>query len=348
MNYQLLEYLCPECGMLLKETVGELNQDLFTTYMNEECPKCGSVLETLKKVRKLLPSPPQTYELQYNKESNRQSWETLSQVPSSSSKFQIAYDEFISRPMFDIEALDALLQNLSSSSENTMAIIGNNQYNKRNRKLTNVLLTRLCIYSLYLSLRHKGFSLSSNSSSSLMPYVLIVDAGNSLDFYQFVEFIRQYGLDIKETLQRIVVSRAFTVHQLTNLIVNELPNINRQLDTCLIIVPDLLHMFTHDPSIDRKEAKYLIREIVSAIRKITISSSRTRCVVSWNHNNQSSFPYIKILLPNFDKCIEVASVKGEQSLSVISLRIYNGRSPEYRSNAHCLLHPRDLYLVPQF
>ena len=64
---------------------------------------------------------------------------------------------------------------------------------------------------------------------------------------------------IKETLQSIVVSRAFTVHQLTNLIINELPSIIRELDTCLVIVPDLLHMFTQDPAgIDRKEGKHLI------------------------------------------------------------------------------------------
>ena len=30
-----------------------------------------------------------------------------------------------------------------------------------------------------------------------------------------------------------------------------------------MVVPDLLHMFTHDPNIDPKEAKYLIKEIVS-------------------------------------------------------------------------------------
>ena len=196
MNYQLLEYSCLECGMLLKETVGELNRDYFTTGMKEECPKCGSVLKTLKKVRKELPLPSQTQELQYNKVSNGQSWKMLSQVPSPLSKFQMAYDEFISRLMFDIETLDTLLQNLNSTNENTMAIIANN---KLNRKLTSVLLTRLCVYSLFIS-RHNGFASSpSPSSPSLLApaYVVIVDAGNSLDFYQFVEFIRQYGLDIK-------------------------------------------------------------------------------------------------------------------------------------------------------
>lgn len=251
--------------------------------------------------------------------------------------------------MFDIEALDTSLQNLNNA-DNTLAIIGNNNYNysKYNRKFANILLTRLCVYSLFVR-RQNGFTLSS-SSSHISPYVVIVDAGNSLDFYQFVDFIRQYGLDIKETLQRIVVSRAFTVHQLTNLIINELPDIIRQLDTCLVIVPDLLYMFTQDPNIDHKEAKHLIREIVSAIRKIAEPSSRTRCIISWNYYNQSSL-YNSILLPIFDKCIEVTSFGGKHSASTLSLRIFNGRSSRHckssSGTSHCLLQPRDLYFALQ-
>ena len=177
-------------------------------------------------------------------------------------------------------------------------------------------MTRLCVYSLSIRRRRDscGLSPSSPSSPPSSPYVVIVDAGNSLDFYQFVEFIRQYGLDIKETLQRIVVSRAFTVHQLTNLIISELPNIIRPLETCLIIVPDLLHMFTHDPNIDPKEATYLIKEIISVIRKIATPSSQIRCVVSWNYHYQSS-SYNKILLPTFDKYIQVTSFGGKSSSS---------------------------------
>jgi hypothetical protein len=355
MNYQLLEYSCSECGTLLKKTIGEACQDLLTINVKEECPKCGSILKTLKKEWKNPPQPQQLYD-KYNKRRS-----LASQSSMLSSKFQTAYDEFISKLIFDIEALDFSLQDLNTDG-NTLAIIGDNNHSKNNRKFTNVLLTRLCIYSLSLLRRQEGFSLSSTSSSSpLLPYVVIVDAGNSLDFYQFVEFIRQYGLDIKETLQRIVVSRAFTVHQLTNLIIKELPNIIRQLDTCLVIVPDLLHMFTHDPNIDRKEAKHLIKEIVSAIRKITISSSRTRCVVSWNYHHQSSL-YIKSLLPIFDKYIQVTSLGGGSSSSSfpqLSIKINHKMGDEYcssnsnnicnscNSSHHCLLQVRDIYFVPQ-
>ena len=328
MNYQLLEYSCSECGMLLKETVGELDRDLFTTSVKEECPKCGSLLKTPKKVWK---QGPQRQGL-YDKESNRRLLAALSPL----SKFQIAYDEFTSRLMFDIEALDTSLQSLNSD-DNTLAIIGNNNYNKYNRKFTNILLTRLCIYSLFMS-------------SPLLSYVVIVDAGNSLDFYQFVEFFREYGLDIKENLRRIIVSRAFTVYQLTNLIVNELPNIIRQLDSCLVIIPDLLHMFTRDPNIDPKEAKHLIKEIVSAIRKMVVSSSRSRCVVSWNYHHHQSSLYNNILLPLFDRCVEVTSFEGKQSKSTLSLKVYDSRSYRQCKNSgtsHCLLHPRDLYFVQQ-
>ncbi len=360
MNYQLLEYSCSECRTLLKKTIGDACQDLLTINVKEECPKCGSTLKNLKKKWNNLSQPQQLYD-KYNKRRS-----LASQSPILSSKFQTAYDEFISKLMFDIEALDSSLQSLNTDG-NTLAIIGDNNHSKNNGKFTNILLTRLCIYSLFLVRRQEGCKLSSTSSSPLLPHVVIVDAGNSLDFYQFVEFIRQYGLDIKETLQRIVVSRAFTVYQLTNLIINELPNIVRQLDTCLVIVPDLLHMFTHDPNIDRREAKYLIKEIVSAIRKIAISSNQTRCVVSWNYHHQSSV-YIKILLPIFDKYIQITSLGGSSLLSSfqqLSIKINRKMGEEYCScntsngnsnnnnnkscnnSRHCLLHVRDIYFVPQ-
>jgi hypothetical protein len=271
---------------------------------------------------------------------------SLSRVPSSLPKFHIAYDEFDSRLTFDIKTLDSSLQNLNNG-DNTLAIFGNSDYYKYGTRFTNILLTRLCIYSLFKR-RQNSFTSSSPPSLPLLPYIVIVDAGNSLDFYQFVEFIRQYGLDIKETLQGIVVSRAFTVHQLTNLIINELPSIIRKLDTCLVIVPDLLHMFTDDPNVDHNEARHLIKEIVSTIRKIAVSSSRIQCVVSWNYNHQ--FDLCINIASKFDQCIEITSLEEKQSQSKLCLKIYNRRCPrhcESSETSQCLLRLRDLYFIPQ-
>jgi hypothetical protein len=58
---------------------------------------------------------------------------------------------------------------------------------------------RLIVRSL-LPERHGGFG-SEN--------VIIIDAGNCSDVYGSVYFARQYGLDIRNILRRIVVSRPF-------------------------------------------------------------------------------------------------------------------------------------------
>ena len=117
------------------------------------------------------------------------------------------------------------------------------------------------------------------------------DAGNSLDFYQYENFARQYCLDIKEILQRIVVSRAFTVYQLADLIINELPKVIKQFDTRLVVISDLLHIST-------------------AIRKISI------VVIVTKTNFRSDFlvhqsSYNDILLSRLDKHIEITFSNGD-------------------------------------
>ena len=271
----------------------------------------------------------------------------LSPSPVSPSfKFQTAYDELIDRFTFGIEALDSHSSLLNLRTGDTLGIIGGCNYN---RKYKNILLTRLSIRYL-LSKRQGGVG---------SPYVITVDAGNSLDFYQYVNFARQYYLDINEILQRIIVSRAFTVYQLADLIINDLPKVIKQFDTRLIVVSDLLHLFIHDPNLDRKEAIYLIKEIVSAIRKISMSSSpsprQILGVISWNHHKSS---YDDILLSKLDKHIEITQCTTSRrkrlsssllSPSSVKVKFTNNKDSKYNSNANnnkCnyLLPIRDLCL----
>ena len=66
--------------------------------------------------------------------------------------------------------------------------------------------------------RYGGFGCSS-------PNVIVIDAaaGNGLDIYQYVNFARQHGLDIKKVLENTIITRAFTIYQLANIIIYELP-----------------------------------------------------------------------------------------------------------------------------
>jgi hypothetical protein len=143
---------------------------------------CYALLKTLKKEWNEL----QLQEQYINKNKKQQLQEQyinknkkqplpLSSPDSPSFKFQTAYDEFIGRFTFGIEDLDSSLLNLKTGD--TLGIISDNS---NNIKYTNILMTRLSIRSL-LSKRQGGVS---------SPFVITIDAGNSLDFFQYVNFAR--------------------------------------------------------------------------------------------------------------------------------------------------------------
>ncbi len=126
--------------------------------------------------------------------------------------------------------------------------------------------------------------------------IVFVDAGNSSDVYQCVNFARQFGLEIQKVLRGIAVSRAFTIHQLAGLVAHELPKAVRQFNAKLVVISDLLRMFTEDPQVSRKEAQYLINEIMESVHKI----DNVLLVMSLRGNSQ----YDSQILPSFGKRIE--------------------------------------------
>ena len=91
-------------------------------------------------------------------------------------------------------------------SNDAMCLLGNS-------RMTNLMLTKLTVHCL-LPKKYGGFRNSK---------VFILDAGNCTDVYQFVDFMKQYGLNIKKNLKKIMISRVFTVYQLTHFLKYELP-----------------------------------------------------------------------------------------------------------------------------
>jgi hypothetical protein len=175
-------------------------------------------------------------------------------------------------------------------------------------RVTNLILTRICVSSL-LPKRHGGLCKRNLNSN-----VFILDAGNSTDVYQFVDFMKQYGLDIKKTLQKIIVSRVFTIYQLIHFLVYELSKIIRKYNINLVVIPDLLEMFIQDPQLRMKEAKSLIREIAAALRKISVMNNNNNnynvlLLASLPSNNELSSPILdvthRIFFSLFNKEIEI-------------------------------------------
>src|SRR5215216_3962368 len=321
-NHQLLQYFCSKCGILLKETEEEQsiidNQKIVlmpATATIEQCLKCGSLLSSKNLIRKLKLKEHNSIEEQQQHLSSslllrRTSEEIL--FP----KFQTAYYDIEDRKRritLDIEEIDS---SITLTTEDCVGIIGEARY-------ANTILIRLCVRALILKRQRKLLEFAK---------VIFIDAGgknNSSDsFYRCVNFARQYGLDIKKVLQSIVISRAFTIYQFADLIIYELPRVIQQLEAKVILISDLLNMFVCDPQIKIEEGERMIKEIINSLRKISITTNNTLIVVSLyrhHHHHYSSFPpsylYEKILLPRFDKCIEITNNKKKKVNNVLDIKI---------------------------
>jgi hypothetical protein len=232
---------------------------------------------------------------------------------------------------FDIDNIDSLL-NLNAYG--SLCVIGEQKY-------TQLLIDRLCVHSL-LPRRYGGIA-GPNFSK-----IIAIDAGNCTDVYQFVNFARQYGLEVNKVLQSIIVSRVFTIYQLAHLIIYELPKIIEQLSSdkksnFIVVVYGLLDMFVSDPNIDKLDAKQLIKEIASSIRKL---SKDGFVIVSFAHCNSE---HEKPLLPVFDNMIEMTNDVDDSRVSLIGVKrvSHTMKRRDLRSKEPTRLSERELLLVPQ-
>jgi len=95
-------------------------------------------------------------------------------------------------------------------------------------------------------------------------------------------------------LSNTIITRTFTVYQLADIVINQLPKVIQQYDAKMVVVSDLLDMFVRDPQIETNEATYLINEIVSSITKskalddVLVIASLPFCNVSSNHKGKPS------------------------------------------------------------
>jgi DNA-directed RNA polymerase subunit RPC12/RpoP len=170
----------------------------------------------------------------------------------------------------------------------------------------NVLLTRLCIRSL-LPERHGGLN---------SPYVMVADAGNHTDVYGAINFARQYGLSKKNVAERILVVRAFTVHQVRRLISVELPEIVQKYQVRSVIVPGLLNVFDdEDPNMRKRDVKKEVSRIMEAIIEL---SARVLVVISVQQEGSSS--HSESALRVFKKRINLLQ---KDKYSTLKAEIYN-------------------------
>lgn len=187
----------------------------------------------------------------------------------------------------------------------------------------NLLLTRLCVRSL-LSERYGGLN---------SPYVMIADAGNHTDVYGAVNFARQYGMSKESVAERILVVRAFTVHQVRRLISVELPEFVHKYQIRSVIVPGLLNVFDNEePHMRMKDIRKDISRVTEAINEL---SARVLVVTSIQQGGRYSEP----VLSAFKKRINLLQKENHGTLKA---EIYNQGDSKVVN-----LTERDLKIIPK-
>ena len=332
-NQHLLKYYCSKCDTFLKTTRDDFDIDSRFSNSKEECPYCGSLISMTLRKEKAHGTATTNMDLS--------SSSSLCLLPPPP-KIQTAYEQFSNRLTFGIEKIDSVLQLTTGE----IVCIISTDHNNYNKYANNILLNRLCVRAV-MSNRQGGFN---------SPKVIFVDAaGNTSDIYQCVNFARQYGLNIKKTLQSIVVNRSFTIYQLANIIINELPKVIEQLSgTKVIVIGNLLSLFVNDPQVQIKGAKSLIRQIVNAVKMCT-NNNNILCVISFCCSNNTK-TYARLILERIDKCVEITTIrvkdgndkqkrnrKNDDDLS-IDIKIKNDKNHS-RQQHSVILQEKVLHLV---
>jgi hypothetical protein len=92
--------------------------------------------------------------------------------------------------------------------------------------------------------------------------VIFIDGGNTFGLYQIARLAQLHQLNPKEVLQRIYVSRAFTVYQMTSLIMEKLKEIVKGYDAKIVIISDLAGFFL-DKDVPEEEARRVFSQVIA-------------------------------------------------------------------------------------
>jgi hypothetical protein len=322
---QMLRPYCSKCGELLKEI---RDKDKFIDNLRKECPKCGLLLVDQDFVESDF--------VNKKKQSSLLPAENSLVIP----KFQIAYHELTEqqhdRVITNMEEVDSFLNLIISD---TLLIIGETRF-------TNLLISRLYVnaslnYSFRSKLQQKR-RIGNNSKEGVSVSVMVIDAGNSTDFYLVINFARQYGLDIKKFLQSVIISRMFTVEQLANTIINQIQRMikNHYSSIKMIVVINLLTMFTNDPNLSDTESRLLIRQILDSLNKIS-KESNVLVVVSCTQTK-----YDRLVSRRFLKTVRIITVNGNEDSLKKRMRLELTVSPR-RHMRTVVLQENDLRNISQ-
>jgi len=112
--------------------------------------------------------------------------------------------------------------------------------------------------------------LCANTYRTFRSETIYIDAGMRANPYQIARYARLLELDQREVLQNVLMSRAFTVYQLSTILQDLLePTIQNHSPRTLLI--GMLPALYHDPELSPQEAQTLLSQDLQKIQQLTTS-----------------------------------------------------------------------------
>ncbi len=222
-----LVYSCSECSCVLNvsaalEPVGETVESL-----GNRCPGCGSTLEARVSCRSA--RVPETWA-----EMSRSAYPAVKARAETKVEFQTAAS--MRGFSFNFAPLDALVAHYIDPGW-SVAFTGSG---------ANAVAEFLCFRA---QLPKEAGGVDSS--------VVLIDGGNRSDLYLFSSYAKLYGVAPKKALRRVVTSRAFTMYQTADLVVNQLAKAVDRYGAKIVVLSDILGMLNEEQGLREDEAKRL-------------------------------------------------------------------------------------------
>jgi hypothetical protein len=131
---------------------------------------------------------------------------------------------------------------------------------------------RLCRRLLFLLSIRGQLPLKKNGLNSRVIYI---DGRNTFDPYVISAIAQQYGLEPKCALEKILISRAFTAHQLTALVFEKLEEALKRYRSKLVIVSDITGLFL-DRNVPKTEGLGIFMKMIQHLLDL---ASRRRVII---------------------------------------------------------------------
>ncbi len=101
--------------------------------------------------------------------------------------------------------------------------------------------------------------------------VLFLDGGNRFRLYQISRIAQLHHLDVRQVLDKIVISRAFTAYQMTSLIMERLKDAVEKYNAKMVIISDIAGLFL-DEDLEDEEARSVFSQIMSYLQSFVRQS----------------------------------------------------------------------------